>query len=152
MLDSYSIDKLFVEIYENQFFRSDFISIRVYMFRFSFLITLNIYKDYFKGRKRLLECEEKFCSCKLWLETEFALVHLFLEEVAVFVYRRILWPRSFMIFIMWMNWRTLQPTSFSSWCVSHVLGSVHRLVSHVLGAVHWKERLTLQNKSNWVLG
>ena len=24
-----------------------------------------------------------------------------------------------------MKWRTLQPTSYSSWCVSHVLGAVH---------------------------
>ena len=55
------------------------------MFRLSFLTTLNIYKDYFKGCQRLRECEAKLCSCKLWLETEFALVHLSLEEVAVFV-------------------------------------------------------------------
>ena len=26
-----------------------------------------------------------------------------------------------------------------------------QLVSHVLGAVHYKERLSLQNKSNWIL-
>ena len=43
MLDSYSIDKLSIEIYENQFFISDFTPILVYLFRFSFLITLNIY-------------------------------------------------------------------------------------------------------------
>ena len=49
MLDSYSIDNLSIEIYENQFFRSDFIPICVYMFRLSFLTTLNIYKNYFKG-------------------------------------------------------------------------------------------------------
>ena len=36
--------------------------------------------------------------------------------------------------------------------VSHVLGSMHQLVNHVLGAVHKNERLSLQNKSNWVLG
>ena len=65
MFDSFSIDKLFIEIYENQFFKSDFIPIRVYMLRLSFLTTLNIYKDFFKGRKRLLMREEKFCSCKL---------------------------------------------------------------------------------------
>ena len=39
-----------IENYENQFFRSDFMHIHVYVFRFSFLTTLNIYKDYFKGR------------------------------------------------------------------------------------------------------
>ena len=50
MLDSYSIDTLSIEIYENHIFISDFHPIRVYMFGLSFLTTLNIYKDYFKGR------------------------------------------------------------------------------------------------------
>ena len=90
MLDSFSTDKLSIEVYEKQIFSSDFHSICVYMFGFSFLTTLNIYKDYFKGRQRLRECEAKLCSCKLWLETEFALVHPSLEEAAVFVYRRVL--------------------------------------------------------------
>ena len=85
-----SIDTLFLEVYEIQFFRADFNPTRVYMFRLSFLTTLNIYKDYFKGRQRLRKCEAKFCSCKLWLETEFALVHLSLEEAVVFVHRRVL--------------------------------------------------------------
>ena len=43
-------DNLSIEIYEYQFFRSDFTHIRVYMFMLSFLTTLNIYNDYFKGR------------------------------------------------------------------------------------------------------
>ena len=146
MLYSYLIDTLSIEIYENQLFRSDFTPICVYMFSLSFLTTLNIYKDYFKGRQRLRECRAMFCSCKLWPETEFALVHLSLEEAAAFVRRWVLWPRSFVIFIVLMNWRTLQPTSFSSWwlvtyldsCkgVSHVLGSTFWLVSHILGAMH----------------
>ena len=96
-----SIDTLSVEVYEIQFFRANFNQIHVYMFRLSFLTTLNIYKDYFKGRQRLHECQAKFCLFKLWLETEFALVHLSLEEVDVFVHRRILWPRNFLIFIVW---------------------------------------------------
>ena len=49
MLDSSSIDTLFIEIYENQIFSSDFHPIYVYMFGLSFLITLNIYNDYFKS-------------------------------------------------------------------------------------------------------
>ena len=81
MLDSCSIDKLSIKIYENKIFSSDFIPIHVYVFRFSFLTTLNLYKDYFKGRQRLRECEAKFCSCKLWLEIKFALVHLSLEKL-----------------------------------------------------------------------
>ena len=52
MLNSYLIDNLFIEIYENQSFRSNFMHIHMYVFRLSFLTTLNIYKDYFKGRKR----------------------------------------------------------------------------------------------------
>ena len=50
MLDSCSIDFLSIEIYENQVFSFDFHLIRLYMFGLSFLTTLNIYKDYFKGR------------------------------------------------------------------------------------------------------
>ena len=63
------------------------------MFRLSFLTTLNIYKDYFEGHQglhKLNKCEAKSHSCKLSLETEFALVHLSLEEAAVFVHRRVL--------------------------------------------------------------
>ena len=50
MFNSCLIDTLSIEIFENQIFSSDFTPIRVYMFGLSFLTTLNIYKDYFKGR------------------------------------------------------------------------------------------------------
>ena len=86
MLDSY----LSIKVYEKQIFNSDFHPIRVYMFGLSFLTTLNIYKDYFKGRQRLRKCIVKLCSCKLWPETEFALVHLSLKEDVVFVHRWVL--------------------------------------------------------------
>ena len=59
MLDSCLIDNLSIGIYENQFFRSDFTHIRVYLFGLSFLTTLNIYKDYFKGRQKWRKCEAK---------------------------------------------------------------------------------------------
>ena len=42
-----------------------------------------------------------------------------------------------------------QPSLVGDW--NCVLGSA-QLISHVLGAVHQKEKLSLQNKSNWVLG
>ena len=61
MLDSY----LSIKVCEKQIFNSDFHPIRVYMFGLSFLTTLNIYKDYFKGHKKLRKCEAKLCSCKL---------------------------------------------------------------------------------------
>ena len=87
MLDSCSIDKLFIEIYENQIFSFDFTQIRVYLFRTSFLTTLNIYKDYFKGHHSWYNLVQKFFTSILWLE-KYALVHLSLQEAAVFVHRR----------------------------------------------------------------
>ena len=89
MLDSCLIDKLSFEIYENQIFNSDFTPIRVYLFRFSFLTTLNIYKDYFKGHHIWCNLMQKFFTSILWLET-YALVHLSLQEAAAFVRRRVL--------------------------------------------------------------
>ena len=47
-----SIDRVSVKVYEVQFFRTVFHLIREYVFRLSFFTTLNIYKDYFKDRKR----------------------------------------------------------------------------------------------------
>ena len=54
MIDSGSIDTVSVEVYENQFFRSYFTHIHMYVFRLSFCTTLNIYKDYFKGRHEVV--------------------------------------------------------------------------------------------------
>ena len=101
MLDSFSIDKLSIEVYKKQIFSSNFHPIHWYMFGLSFLTTLNIYNDYFKGCQWLRKCEAKLCSCKLWSKTEFALIHLSLEEVAVFIHLRVLWSSSFVIFIIW---------------------------------------------------
>ena len=59
------------------------------MFRFSFLITLDIYKDYFKSYLNGCNLMQKFHVSILRLET-YALVHLSFEEAAAFVRRRIL--------------------------------------------------------------
>ena len=48
-LDSSSIEVVSVENYEIRISRSDFMYIYEYLCRVSFLITLDIYKDYFKG-------------------------------------------------------------------------------------------------------
>ena len=56
-----------------------------------------------------------------------------LEEVAVYLHRRVLWPNIFLIFIMWMNWRTLQPITSLVGVWSRVL-RFPQLVSHVLGS------------------
>ena len=153
MLDNCSIDKLSIEIYENQFFRSNFIPIHIYLFRFYFLTTLNIYKDYFKGRQRLHKlhkCEAKFCSCKLWPETEYTLVHLSLEEVVVLVHHMVLWPKSFLIFIMW--WTEELYSQHSSQVGDQVAywDSCNWLITYWKPCIE-NERLSLQNKSNWVL-
>ena len=65
MLDNCSTDKVSIEVYEIQFFRADFTPIREYMFGLSFLTTLNIYKDYFNGRKRWHKLHKsKFHKCE----------------------------------------------------------------------------------------
>ena len=140
-----------IENYENQFFRSDFMYIHVYVFRLSFLTTLDIYKDYFKGLLRWCNLMSSDYSLKLWPET--------ICHNSSFSWRshcvcapRVSSPKSFLIFIVWMNWKILQPTSFLSWCVSHVLEFVYWMVSHVLGVVHWNERLSLYYKFNYLLG
>ena len=51
-------DRVSAEIYEVQFFKVDFHPIRECIFGFSFLTTLNIYKDYFKSRKRMQVAQE----------------------------------------------------------------------------------------------
>ena len=49
-LDRSSTEAVSIENYEIQIFRSDFMHIYVYLYSVSFLITLDIYKDYFKDR------------------------------------------------------------------------------------------------------
>ena len=49
-LDSCSIDRVSIEIYEIRIFRFDFWPILTCMCRVSFLTTRDIYKEYFKGR------------------------------------------------------------------------------------------------------
>ena len=45
-----------------------------------------------------------------WRQSSWPSSSLSLEEVVVYLHRRVLWPSIFLIFIVWMNWRTLQPT------------------------------------------
>ena len=78
-----------IENYENQFFKFDFMHIHVYLYRVSFLTTLDIYKDYFKGRLIWWNLMQRFYASILWPKT-YALIHLSLKEATAFVYRRIL--------------------------------------------------------------
>ena len=141
-----------IENYENQFFKSNFTHIHVYVFRLSFLTTLDIYiyiyKDYFKG---CLTGWKRFYASILWPKT-YALVHLSLKEAVAFVRHRVLWLRSLLIFIVWMNWKL---------CSQHPF-QVSVLVTHLDPCIDWlamywepyieNERLLLHYKSNCVLG
>ena len=58
---------------------------------------------------------------------------LSLEEVAVYLHRRVLWPNIFLIFNMEMNWRTLKLTIFLVG-VLKLRTRIRTTVSHVLGS------------------
>ena len=49
-----SLTAVSIENYENQFFKTVFHAYPSYVFRFSFLTPLDIYKDYFKGRHKVV--------------------------------------------------------------------------------------------------
>ena len=75
-----------IENYKIQIFRSVFHAYPSYVFRFSFLTILDIYKDYFKGRHKGLHLLlHAYCDRR-----QFVHVHLSLEEVVAFVCRRVL--------------------------------------------------------------
>ena len=57
MLNSSSTEAVSIENYEIQISRSDFMHIQVYLCRVSFLTTLDIYKDYFKNRLKVLQSD-----------------------------------------------------------------------------------------------
>ena len=57
MLNSNSTEAVSIENYEIQISRSDFMHIQVYLCRVSFLTTLDIYKDYFKNRLKVLQSD-----------------------------------------------------------------------------------------------
>ena len=138
MLDSFLIDNLSIEIYENQFIRSDFTHIRVYMFRLSSLTTLKIYKDYFKGLHsgcKWMKLDAKVLFKQIVTEDIFALVHISLEEAIV------LYAVGFVTKELHDLHRINELKNFTAnillkLVVSHILGSVYRLVSHILGVVH----------------
>ena len=52
MINNSLIEAISIENYEIQISKSNFTHIHVYLCRVYFLTTLDIYKDYFKGRQR----------------------------------------------------------------------------------------------------
>ena len=63
MLDGISTEAVSIDNYKIQIFRSHFTHIHVYSCRVSFLITLNIYKDYFKGRLKGCKVMQLDANC-----------------------------------------------------------------------------------------
>ena len=89
-LDRSSTQAVSVENYQIRNFRSNYMHILMYLCRVSFLTTLDLYKDYFKGR----------CTSIVWLDAKNGLVHYsFCRSCCVFM-PRVLWPRSFLFFII----------------------------------------------------
>ena len=93
-----SIEVVSVENYEIRFSISDYTYILEYLCRVSFLITLDIYKDYFKSRHKWCKVMQSNNTCILWLEIEIALVHHILCKSYCVFTPRVLWPKSFLIF------------------------------------------------------
>ena len=52
MLNSSLTEAVCIENYKIQISKFDFTHIHMYLWKVSFLTTLNIYKDYFKGHQR----------------------------------------------------------------------------------------------------
>ena len=124
MLDSSLTEAISIENYEIRIFKYDFTHIHEYLCTVSFLITLDIYKDYFKSCHRWCNLMQSDYTCILWLEiifprSSYSLLKLLCLCAKDFVTKELLDLHC------WMNWRTLQPTSSSSLCVSHVLESLH---------------------------
>ena len=54
-LNRFSKQAISVENYEIRLFKFDYMHILMYLCRVSFLTTLDIYKDYFKGRHKVMQ-------------------------------------------------------------------------------------------------
>ena len=99
-LDRSSTQAISVENYEIGFSRSNYTHIPMYLCRVSFLTTLDIYKDYFKGHHKCMQGDEKDNTCILWLEAEITLVYHSLYRSYYVFTPRFLWPKSFLFFIV----------------------------------------------------
>ena len=96
-LDKNSTQVVSIENYEIKIYRSDYMHILEYLCRVSFLTTLDIYKNYFKSRHKVMQSDN---TRILWPEIEIALVHHILSRSYCVFTLRVLWPRNFLIFIV----------------------------------------------------
>ena len=82
-LDSNSTEVISVENYEIRISRSNFTHINEYLCKISFLTTLYIYKDYFKGRLKRCKCDATWWKVIVHANCDwilFALVHHILSR------------------------------------------------------------------------
>ena len=105
-----------IENYEIQIFKSDFRPMLTYLCRVSFLTTLNIYKDYFKGR-HIREYKENIC--KRW-PMSYSLQKKLLRLCTLRFCNQVLFDLH-----CWWSEELCSQQSTSSWWVSHILGVVH---------------------------
>ena len=117
------------------------------MFRLYFLITLNIYKNYLRA---VSDDAKDFYSSILWLET-YALIHLFLKKL-LRLYAVGFCNQGVFYFLRVDELKKFAVNIFLSWCVSHILRSMHWLVSHILGAVHWKWEIVTTDQVQLCIG
>ena len=96
-LDKSSTQAVSIENYVIKNSRSDYTHILEYLCRVSFLTTLNIYKDYFKSRHKVVAI---IVTCIVWPKTEIALVQLSLCRSYCIFTPKVLWRKSFLIFIV----------------------------------------------------
>ena len=128
-----SIATLSIKNYDFRISRPEIQPSLAYLFKVSFLTTLDIYKVYFKGRHTRIQRPRDLFS--LW-------------EATAFVCYRVLYPSASKSSLL-MKWRTLQSTSVQVAGVSHVL-RIHAKVTN-WRFVNQKKESYYKIKSNWVL-
>ena len=137
-----------VENYEIRFSRSDYTHIPMYLCRVSFLTTLDIYKDYFKDYHKVMQKDN---TCIVWPEAKIALVHHSLYRSYCVFMSKVLWPRSFLIFIINELKNFAAKNLLQVDGVRHILGSVHHWLVTYWDSCIERRDFSLQYKSNWVL-
>ena len=105
-----------IENYGNQFFRSDFWPMLMYLCKVSFLTTLDIYKAYFKSRHTW---EYKENTCKKW-PMPYSLWKKLLRFCVLGFCNQMLLDLH-----CWWSEELCSQQSSSSWCVSNVLGALY---------------------------
>ena len=131
-LNKSSTQAVSVETYKIRNSRSDFRSMLVYLYRVSFLTTLDIYKAYFKGRH----------VCKKWPSSLFSLKKLLHLYTKGFVTKEL--PNLH----CWWTEKLCSQQPLQVVGVSHVLGFMHHwLDTYLIRALNKKIATTIQVQS-----